>query len=410
MRAWDDPGVLLPVTIRDVEAAADAIRGGVVETPFPRARTLSGITGADVALKFESFQFTASFKERGALNRLLQIPEADRARGVVAASAGNHAQGVAFHARRLGIPATVVMPETTPFTKVTRTEVLGARVVLAGSSFSEAQTEATAIVAREGSTLVPAFDDPYVIAGQGTVALEMLDERPDLEVLVVPVGGGGLISGMAVAAKARRPDIEIVGVQAEAYPGMLVALGRVERWPGDTTIAEGIAVKEPGAMCTRIVTELVDDLVAVSEPAIEKAMSLYLEIEKAVVEGAGAASLAALLEYPGRFRGRRCGLVVSGGNVDLRELSSVILRALATSGRIVRLRLEIPDRPGVLAAVATIIGEARGNIIEVTHRRDLPGVALRDAILELSVETRDRGHADELVERLRAAGYAVTLP
>lgn len=409
MRAWDDRRVTLPVTIREVEEAAAAIRGGVTETPFSRARTLSGITGADVALKFESFQFTSSFKERGALNRLLHIPEAERPKGVVAASAGNHAQGVAYHARRLGIPATIVMPETTPFGKVAATEVLGARVVLVGEGYGEAYEEALAIAAREGATLVPAFDDPYVIAGQGTVALEMLEQRPDVEVIVVPVGGGGLVSGMAIAAKAKRPEVEVVGVQAETYPGMLLALGRIDSCPGGTTIAEGIAVKEPGATCARVVEELVDDLLVVSEAAIEKAMSLYLEIEKVVVEGAGAASLAALLEHPGRFRGRPCGLVVSGGNVGLRELSSVILRALATSGRIVRLRLEIPDRPGMLAAVAEIVGETRGNIIDVTHRRDLPGLALRDAILELSVETRDRDHADELVERLRAAGYAVTI-
>lgn len=409
MRAWDDPRVSLPVTIREVEEAAGAIRGGVTETPFSRARTLSGITGADVALKFESFQFTSSFKERGALNRLLAIPGAERAKGVVAASAGNHAQGVAYHARRLGIPATIVMPETTPFAKVVATEVLGAQVVLVGESYGDAYDEALALAEREGATLVPAFDDPYVIAGQGTVALEMLEQRPDVEVIVVPVGGGGLVSGMAIAAKATRPEVEIVGVQAETYPGMLMALGRIGTWPGGTTIAEGIAVKEPGAMCVRVVEELVDDLLVVSEAAIEKAMSLYLEIEKVVVEGAGAASLAALLEHPGRFRGRPCGLVVSGGNVGLRELSSVILRALATSGRVVRLRLEIPDRPGTLAAVATIVGEAQGNIIDVTHRRDLPGLALRDAILELSVETRDRAHADGLVERLRAAGYPVTI-
>ena len=397
----------LPVTIDDVEAAAVAIRGQVVDTPFPRAITLSEITGADVALKFESFQFTASFKERGALNRLLQIPPDAKARGVVAASAGNHAQGVAHHARRLGIPTTIVMPESTPFTKITRTEMLGATVVLQGEGFVDAYAAAVALAEDTGATFIPAFDDPAVIAGQGTVALEMLDARPDLEVIVVPVGGGGLISGIAVAAKARNHAIEIVGVQSESYPAMLAALGRTATVPGGPTVAEGIAVEEVGALTREIVAALVDDILVVGEQAIEEAMSLYLEIEKVVVEGAGAASLAALVEHGERFRGRRCGLVVSGGNVDLRVLSSVILRALARSGRIVRLRVEIPDRPGVLARIAHVIGEERGNIIDVTHRRDLPGVPLRDAILEVSVETRDRAHADEIVATLRAAGFPV---
>lgn len=397
----------LPVTIDDVEAAAVAIRGQVVDTPFPRAITLSEITGADVALKFEPFQFTASFKERGALNRLLQIPPDAKARGVVAASAGNHAQGVAHHARGLGIPTTIVMPESTPFTKITRTEMLGATVVLQGEGFVDAYVAAVALAEDTGATFIPAFDDPAVIAGQGTVALEMLDARPDLEVIVVPVGGGGLISGIAVAAKARNHAIEIVGVQSESYPAMLAALGRTATVPGGPTVAEGIAVEEVGALTREIVAALVDDLLVVGEQAIEEAMSLYLEIEKVVVEGAGAASLAALVEHGERFRGRRCGLVVSGGNVDLRVLSSVILRALARSGRIVRLRVEIPDRPGVLARIAHVIGEERGNIIDVTHRRDLPGVPLRDAILEVSVETRDRAHADEIVATLRAAGFPV---
>ncbi len=398
----------LPVTIADIEAAAETIHGQVVATPFPSAITLSEITGADVALKLESFQFTASFKERGALNRLLGIPADARAKGVVAASAGNHAQGLAHHARRLGIPATIVMPETTPFSKITRTEMLGATVVLRGEGFADAYDEATRLAEESGATFAPAFEDAAIIAGQGTVALEMLDERPDLDVIVVPVGGGGLISGIAIAAKARNPHVEIVGVQTETYPTMLAALGRTESVPGGPTIAEGIAVEEAGTMTREIVATLVDDLLVVTEQAIEEAMSLYLEIEKIVVEGAGAASLAALLEHPDRFRGRRCGLVVSGANVDLRVLSSVILRALARSGRIVRLRVEIPDRPGVLGTIAHVIGAERGNIIDVAHRRDLPGVPLRDAILEVSVETRDRSHADRIVAALHTAGYPVT--
>jgi len=397
----------LPVTLAEIEGAADAIRDNVVETPFPRAVTISEITGADVALKLETFQFTASFKERGALNRLLKIPEAERSLGVVAASAGNHAQGVAYHARRLGIPVTIVMPETTPFSKITRTKTLGADVVLRGGCFADSYAAAVQLSSKSGATFVPAFDDAAIIAGQGTIALEMLDVRPDLDVIVVPIGGGGLISGIAIAAKARKPSIAVIGVQSEAYPSMLVALGRATTIPGGSTVAEGIAVEQSGALTREIVSALVDDVLTVTDSAIEQAMGLYLEIEKVVVEGAGAASLAALLEHESVFRRRRCGLVVSGANVDLRVLSSVIMRSLARSGRIVRLRIEIADQPGVLARITAVIGEERGNIIDVTHRRDLPGVALRDAMLEVSVEIRDRSHAEVIVAALRAAGYTV---
>lgn len=399
----------LPVTIAEIEEAAGAIRGQVVDTPFPQAVTLSEITGADVALKLESLQFTASFKERGALNRLLQIPDAARKRGVVAASAGNHAQGVAHHARRLGIHATIVMPETTPFSKISRTETLGATVLLRGECFADAYAAAVLLAEESRATFVPAFDDPAIIAGQGTIALEMLDARPDLDVIVVPIGGGGLISGIAIAAKSRKPSIEVIGVQSEAYPSMLVALGRATLIPGGPTVAEGIAVEHAGTLTREIVAAMVDDVCVVSEQAIEQAMGLYLEIEKIVVEGAGAASLAALLEHGNRFCGRRCGLVVSGANADLRVLSSVIMRSLARSGRIVRLRIEIPDQPGALARITAVIGEERGNIIDVAHRRDLPGVPLRDAMLEVSVETRDRSHAETIVAALRAAGYNVDI-
>jgi threonine dehydratase len=401
--------VLLPVTAADVDAAAARIRDAIIETPCTDSRTLSDITGAEVVLKFENLQFTASFKERGARNFLLSIDEAERAKGVVAASAGNHAQGVAHHARLLGIDATIVMPRVTPFTKITRTETLGARVVLHGVTLTEATVEAAAIAARTGATLVPAFDDAAVVAGQGTVALEMLAARPDLEVLIVPVGGGGLISGMAIASKAARPDVEIVGVQSERYASMAGALGQTVEPPGGTTIAEGIAVTEPGVITTEIVGALVDAMLVVREESIEEAVSLYLEIEKTVVEGAGAASLAAVLEHRERFAGRRVGLVVSGGNIDLRVLSSVILRALARSGRLVRLRLEIMDRPGMLASVATIIGNAGGNIIDVSHHRDLPGVPLKDAVLEVSLETRDRTHAEAIVASLREHKFVVTV-
>ena len=397
------------MTAADVDAAAARIRDAIIETPCSDSRTLSEITGAEIVLKFENLQFTASFKERGARNFLLLLDERERAKGVVAASAGNHAQGVAHHARLLGIDATIVMPSVTPFTKITRTETLGAHVVLHGVTLTEAIAEAAAIAARTGATLVPAFDDPAVVAGQGTVALEMLAARPDLEVLIVPVGGGGLISGMAIASKAARPDIEIIGVQSERYASMAGALGHIVEPPGGTTIAEGIAVTEPGRITSEIAGALVDAMLVVREESIEQAVSLYLEIEKTVVEGAGAASLAAVLEHRERFAGRRVGLVVSGGNIDLRVLSSVILRALARSGRLVRLRLEIMDRPGMLASVAAIIGNVGGNIIDVSHHRDLPGVPLKDAVLEVSLETRDRAHADAIVASLREHRFVVTV-
>jgi threonine dehydratase len=372
------------------------------------SRTLSEITGAEVWLKFENLQFTASFKERGACNFLLQLTPEERALGVVAASAGNHAQGVAYHARRLGIPATIVMPRDTPFSKVTGCERLRARVVLDGDGFEAALERARAIVDETGATLVLPFDDPAVIAGQGTVALEMLDAAPDLDVLVVPVGGGGLVSGMAIAAKHRRPDIEIVGVEVDAYPGMLAALGRHPPGTGGPTIAEGIAVVAPGKLTLDIVRALVDDIVLVPEQAIEHALALALEIEKVVVEGAGAAGLAALLEHGERFRGRKVGVVLTGGNIDLRVLASVILRALARSGRLVRFRIEVTDRPGVLAQVAQVMADLGANIVDVEHRRDLPGVALKSTMLEVSAETRDAAHSDEVQQALADHGFPVT--
>jgi threonine dehydratase len=399
----------LPVSLADVEAAAAAIRGAVVVTPLAVSRTLSAITGARIHLKFENLQFTSSFKERGARNFLLRLPAEGRARGVVAASAGNHAQGLAYHADLLGIAATIVMPADTPFTKVTHTEHHGARVVLEGEGFAGALAAARRIEAAEGMTLVPAFDDPAIIAGQGTVALEILDAAPAIDTIVVPVGGGGLIAGVAVAAKGRRPDIQIVGVQVEGYEGMRHALGTGPAPAGGQTIADGIAVLEPGRITTAIARELVDDIVVVDDQHIEEAIALVLEIEKSVVEGAGAAGLAAVLEHRDRFAGRDVAVVLSGGNIDLRVLASVVLRALARSGRLVRLRVEVSDRPGVLAVVAKTIGDLGGNIVDVAHRRDLPGVALKSAQLEVSVETRDRAHADAIVAALNEAGYpAVT--
>lgn len=401
-------GVGLPVTVEDVEAAAAAIRGAVVETPTTFSRTLSDITGAQVWLKCEHLQFTSSFKERGACNFLARLPPEARARGVVAASAGNHAQGLAYHASRLGVPATIVMPEDTPFTKISRTEHHGARVVIEGATFDEAGAAARRIAGETGASFVPAFDDPAIVAGQGTVGLEVLAQAPEADTIVVPVGGGGLLAGVAVAVKARRPGVEVVGVEVEGYTGLAHALGHGPASAGGPTIAEGIAVAEPGAIPLAIARELVDDVVVVGEQRIEEAVALLVEVEKQVVEGAGAAGLAALCDRPDRFRGRRVAVVCSGGNIDLRVLASVLLRALARSGRLVRLTVDIPDRPGVLASVAKVIADRRANIVDVTHRRDLPGVALKRTLLEVSIETRDRHHADEIVGALRAEGYDVT--
>lgn len=399
----------LPVTLAEVEAAAAAIGGAVVETPTSFSRTLSEITGARVWLKCEHLQFTASFKERGALNFLLGLPPEVRARGVVAASAGNHAQGLAYHASRLGVPATIVMPEDTPFTKITRTEHHGARVVLAGEGFAQARDAALRLADETGASFVPPFDDAAIVAGQGTVALEVLQQAPEIDTIVVPVGGGGLVGGIAVATKGLRPDVQVVGVEVEGYTGLAHALGRGPEATGGSTIAEGIAVAQPGAIPLAIASELVDDVVVVAEQRIEESVALLVEIEKQVVEGAGAAGLAALLDHPVRFTDRRVAVILSGGNIDLRVLASVLLRALARSARLVRLVVEVPDRPGVLASVAKVIGDHRANIVDVTHRRDLPGVALKHTQLEVSIETRDRAHADEIVAALRAAGYTVAV-
>ncbi len=400
----------LPVTLADVESAAAAIRGAIAETPTSASRTLAEISGARaVWCKLENLQFTASFKERGSRNFLLGLDAEARARGVVAASAGNHAQGVAYHAHLLGIAATIVMPSDTPFSKVSNTQHHGASVVLDGADFAAALSRARCIADDTGATLVPAFDDPAVIAGQGTVALEVLRDAPDVDTIVVPVGGGGLVSGIAVAVKAMRPEVAVVGVELDTYPSMLHALGRAPAPTGGATIAEGIAVTEAGTLTREIAAALVDDIVTVPEQRVEEAVAVAVEIEKTVLEGAGAAPLAAVLEHRARFAGRNVALICSGGNIDVRVLSSVLLRALARSGRVVRLRIEVPDRPGVLATVADVIGTRRGNIVDVEHHRDLPGVALKRTLLEVSVETRDAAHAREIVEALEAASFRVEM-
>jgi threonine dehydratase len=397
----------MTVTLADIKAAATRIEGAVSRTPCLHARTLSGLTGAQIFLKFENLQFTASFKERGALNKLLSLTEAERKAGVIAMSAGNHAQGVAYHAQRLGIPATIVMPEGTPFVKVKHTMAHGARVILKGETLAEAQTHAFAMAAAEGLIFVHPYEDDLIIAGQGTVALEMLADCPDLEVLVVPVGGGGLISGCVIAAKALKPAIKVIGVESRLYPAMYNALKGGDAPVGGQTIAEGIAVRNIGARTTAICKSLLDDIVLVSEEAIEHAIGLLLNIEKTVVEGAGAAGLAAIVSHPELFRGKKVGVVLCGGNIDPRLLSTVILRELQREGRILNIAVEIEDRPGILARIAMLVGEAGGNIIEVVHNRMMTDMPVKVAELRLSVEARDAEHAEAICTTITGAGYAL---
>ena len=397
----------LAVSLDDVEAARRRLIGAIVETDCDWSRTLSAILGCRVWLKFENLQFTASFKERGALNRLSALSDGERRLGVIAMSAGNHAQGVAYHARRLSIPATIVMPVNTPMVKVVNTRRHGAEVILHGESVEDAAAFARDHGRERRLTFIHPYDDPLVIAGQGTVALEMLGAAPEIDTLVVPIGGGGLISGMAVAAKALRPDIQVVGVQAALYPSMYNKVkGQSLPMRGDT-LAEGIAVKAPGEITEPIVRELVDDIVLVTEAQIEHAVSLLMNIEKTVVEGAGAAGLAALCAWPERFSGRTVGLVLCGGNIDTRLLASVLTRELAREGRLSQLVIDLVDRPGQLARVADLLGKAGANIVEVYHQRVFTDLPAKGALLEVVIETRDRAHLDETVARLRAAGLAV---
>jgi threonine dehydratase len=397
----------LPINVADVEAAARAIGDAIVRTPCLRSQTLSELTGADVWLKFENLQFTASYKERGALNKLLSLTAEERQRGVIAASAGNHAQGLAYGARRLGIPATIVMPRFAPVVKVQQTEGHGAHVVLFGESFDEASAHAHELAAKRNLVYVPPFDDRLVMAGQGTVGLEMFEAVPELDTLIVPIGGGGLISGIATVAKARNPAIEVIGVQAELYPSMLALLRGETRICDGDTLAEGIAVKVPGKLTSQVVRALVDDILLVGERDLEHAVSLLLTIEKTVVEGAGAAGLAALLANPRRFRGQKVGLVLCGGNIDTRLLANVLLRELARSGRLARLRIRLKDRPGQLFEVARIFDQQQVNILEVYHQRVFTNLPAKGLITDIECETRDREHLARLTEALRAAGYEV---
>ncbi len=393
------------VTLEDVRAAAIVIAGQVANTPMSHSRTLSAITGAEVWVKFENHQFTAAFKERGALNKLSKLTEAQKKRGVIAASAGNHAQGVAYHARRLGIPATIVMAETTPFNKVQHTRDHGARVILEGMIFDEAKDFALKLGEKEGLVFIHPFDDVDIIAGQGTIALEMLEANPDLDTLVVPIGGGGLISGIATAAKALKPDIKIIGVEAAMYPCMHAALRGKSPKMGGATIAEGIAVKEVGELTRQIAQELVDDIVLVEEEHLERAITLFVEVEKTIAEGAGAAGLAALLAHPSRFYGRKVGLVLCGGNIDTRLLASVLTRALVRENRLARIRIVGDDRPGLLALVSKIIGDNGANIMEVAHNRIALDVPAKGAEFDILIETRDSQHTQEVIDALTQAGY-----
>jgi threonine dehydratase len=399
------PEAALAVSLGDIEAAAAALDGAIVRTPFLPASGLSALTGAEILVKYENLQATGAYKERGALTRLLQLTPAERTRGVITMSAGNHAQAVAFHARRLGIPATVVMPVGTPFVKVGNSEALGATVVLAGETLNEASLRAETIGEDERRTFVHPYDDPLVIAGQGTIGLEIVAATPALDCLVVPIGGGGLIAGISVAVKAKAPAIEIIGVEAAAYPSMHWALsGRSGPVPGGQTLAEGIAVKTPGTLTLPVIRRHVSDILLVAEDAIERAIAAYLTLQRTMAEGAGAVGLAAVLDQPARFAGKRVGLVLTGGNIDPRMLASIALRGLEREGKMLALRIWLDDRPGALGRAATLIGGAGANIMEVWHQRLFLDVPAQGATVDIQIEVKDRLHAERVEAALKARG------
>jgi threonine dehydratase len=395
----------LAVTLADIQAARDVIAGQVLRTPMLPAPRLSALTGASVFIKYENLQVTNSFKERGALNKLTSLTSAERARGVIAMSAGNHAQAVAYHAARLGIAATIVMPVTTPFVKVAMTKSYGAQVVLEGETIFEAHARADALSRERNLIWVHPYDDPKVIAGQGTIALEMLEDEPDLDVLVIPIGGGGLIAGNAIAARGINANIEMVGVEAALYPSMCNALDGENRPIGGPTLAEGIAVKTVGTLTLPVVRELVSEIVLVTEAQLEQAVNAFLTLQKSMAEGAGAAGLAALLAQPKRFRGKKVGLILAGGNIDPRILASIMVRELEREQRIVSFRLTIPDQPGVLGVIATRLGTLGANILEVAHKRLFLDVPAKGARLDVTVEARDRAHVEEIRAALANEGY-----
>jgi len=395
------------LTLDHVRAAHDRIRDSIVATPTLHSQTLSKLTGANIYLKFENLQFTAAYKERGALNAILLLSEEQRSKGVIAASAGNHAQGLSYHGTRLGIPVTIVMPVPTPTVKVMQTESVGGKVVLFGETFDDAYKHARQLEAEQGLTFVHPFDDPNVAAGQGTVALEMLDSIPSLDMLVVPIGGGGLLSGMGTAARALKPGIGLIGVQAELYPSMYALLNNLQMPCEGDTLAEGIAVKIPGAFTSEVIRELVDEIVLVNEAHLETAVSLLLQIEKTVVEGAGAAGLAAVMAHPEKFAGKNVGVVLCGGNIDTRLLANVLLRDLARSGRLARLRLTLQDRPGALFKVMRLFNEHNVNIIEIYHQRIFTTLPAKGLITDIECEARDANQLQGLVDGLNVAGYKV---
>lgn len=392
------------VSFADIEAAAARLQGHVLDTPCVESKTLGQIVGAQVFLKFENLQFTASFKERGALNKL-QALAAEGVRGVIAASAGNHAQGVAHHAQRLGLRAVIVMPVATPGVKVERTKGFGAEVVLHGETFDEAREHALVIAEREGLTFVHPFDDALVIAGQGTIGLEMLRAQPDIDTLVIAVGGGGLISGIATAVRQLKPGVQIVGVQTARFPAMVNAVKGTQHPQGTSTIAEGIAVGVPGRLTQAIIRERVDDLVLVDEGDIEQAIVMLLEIEKTLVEGAGAAGLAALLKDPARFRGRKVGLVLCGGNIDPMLLAAILERGMVRAGRLARIRVGARDTPGVLARITAVVAQAGANIDEVHHQRAFSSLSAQNVEVELVLQTRNPEHVGQVVSALQNAGF-----
>jgi threonine dehydratase len=401
------PSSMQPPTVEDIRAAAERIRGAVIRTPMLVSRTLSEAIGAEVWLKFENLQFTAAYKERGALNKLLQLDDEERDRGVIAASAGNHAQAVAYHARRLGIPATIVMPATTPTVKVTQTEGHGAHVVLYGDMFDDAYGKARELSLEKGYCFVHPFDDPQVIAGAGTVGLELLEDAPELDTIVIPIGGGGLMSGVSIATRAIKPDTELIGVEAELYPSMKCAIEGCHLPLGGDTLAEGIAVKQPGELTSRILRDLANDVVLVSERDLERAVAMLVGIEKTVVEGAGAAGLAAMLGDPERYKGKKVATVLCGGNIDTHLLANVLVRDLVRQGRIARLHVAAQDQPGALAAITSKVYEAGVNVIEINHSRIFTRLPAKDTMIEVECEARDPAAIDDVVARLEAAGFRV---
>ena len=394
------------VTLDDIKAAAGRLNGHVERTPCRYSRTLSDITGAQVWVKFENLQFTAAYKERGALNRLSLLSADERTRGVIAASAGNHAQALAYHGARMGVPVTIVMPKTTPFTKVEHTRGHGATVILDGETFDESEALARSMEQQLGLTFVSAFNDPGVIAGQGTVALEMLEDVPELEVLPIPIGGGGLIAGCSVAAKTLKPEISIVGVEAAMYPSFTARMRGIPAHCGGQTIAEGIAVKAVGELTYATARPFIEDVLLIEESFFERAVALYCTVEKTVAEGAGAGALAALLAYPERFRGKKVGLILCGGNIDTRLLASVLTRELIRAQRLTSLRIIGDDRPGLLASISLVIGNLGGNIIEVAHNRLALDVPAKGAEFDITIETRDAQHTAEIIDALRREGHA----